>query len=234
MLKKSFFFFLLINIYLSLKSFPKENNYQSKKNNLRNLLQETSEKSDDIIILHTNDVHCGINDTIGYDGLQLYKNYLKTKYNHVIMVDGGDHVQGGAIGLLSKGMEIINIMNKIEYDVVVLGNHEFDYGVEHLMQNISRKLNCGYISANFCLRKDKQPIFDPYKIIVAGDKKIGFIGVTTPQTLSKSFLHNIVDENGNMIYDFLNDRQGNELSERIQQLIDEKKKELIMLFFWHI
>ena len=224
MLKKSLFFFLLINIYLSLKPFSKSNNLQRKKNDLRNLLQESSEKSDDIIILHTNDVHCGINDTIGYDGLQLYKNYLKTKYNHVIMVDGGDHVQGGAIGLLSKGMEIISIMNKIEYDVVVLGNHEFDYGVEHLMQNISRKLNCGYISANFCLRKDKQPIFDSYKIIVAGDKKIGFIGVTTPQTLSKSFLHNIVDENGNMIYDFLNDRQGNELSERIQQLIDEVRE----------
>ena len=65
------------------------------------------EKSNDIIILHTNDVHCGVQDTIGYDGLMLYKKQLLKKYNNVILVDAGDHVQGGTIGLITNGEAII-------------------------------------------------------------------------------------------------------------------------------
>ena len=90
-------------------------------------------------------------DAIGYDGLSLYKKELKKKYKHVILVDVGDHIQGGTIGLLSKGLDIIDIMNKIEYDVAILGNHEFDYGVEQL-QVCKEKLECGYISSNYCYR----------------------------------------------------------------------------------
>ena len=102
-------------------------------NSQRNLIvKEEEELSDDIIILHTNDVHCGVNDIIGYDGLNLYRKELKTKYKHVLLVDAGDHIQGGAIGLLSKGKDIINITNYLEYDVVAIGNHEFDYKIETL------------------------------------------------------------------------------------------------------
>ena len=153
---KSFFYLLIILIqsYLSLSFLQKEN---TPPRNLQEL-------SDDIIILHTNDVHCGITDYIGYDGLMLYKNELRKKYKHIITVDVGDHIQGGTIGLISKGEDIITIMNKIEYDVAILGNHEFDYGVDQL-EVCKNKLSCGYICANYCLRKTKQPIYDPYKII---------------------------------------------------------------------
>ena len=72
--------------------------------------------SDDIVILHTNDVHCGVQDTIGYDGLMLYKKQMLSKYNNVILVDAGDHVQGGTLGLISNGEAIIDIMNKLELD----------------------------------------------------------------------------------------------------------------------
>lgn len=180
--------------------------------------------SDDIIILHTNDVHCGIMNKIGYDGLMLYKNELKKKYKYVLTVDVGDHIQGGTIGLISKGEDIITIMNEIGYDVAILGNHEFDYGVEQL-DKCKSKLNCGYICANYCLAKDKKPIYDPYKIIEVGDKKIAFIGVATPQTISKSFLHEILDEtNDNKIkYDFLTDNNGKELYNTIQNYITEVK-----------
>lgn len=180
--------------------------------------------SDDIIILHTNDVHCGIMNKIGYDGLMLYKNELKKKYKYVLTVDVGDHIQGGTIGLISKGEDIITIMNEIGYDVAILGNHEFDYGVEQL-DKCKSKLNCGYICANYCLTKDKKPIYDPYKIIEVGDKKIAFIGVATPQTISKSFLHEILDEtNDNKIkYDFLTDNNGEELYSTIQNYITEVK-----------
>ena len=180
--------------------------------------------SDDIIILHTNDVHCGIMNKIGYDGLMIYKNELKKKYKYVLTVDVGDHIQGGTIGLISKGEDIITIMNEIGYDVAILGNHEFDYGVEQL-DKCKSKLNCGYICANYCLAKDKKPIYDPYKIIEVRDKKIAFIGVATPQTISKSFLHEILDEtNDNKIkYDFLTDNNGEELYSTIQNYITEVK-----------
>ena len=88
------------------------------------------EKSNDIVILHTNDVHCGVQDTIGYDGLMLYKKQLLKKYNNVILVDAGDHTQGGTIGLITNGEAIIEIMNKLEYEVATLGNHEFDYEID--------------------------------------------------------------------------------------------------------
>ena len=214
--KRIIFIVLLLEICLILKTVQK--NLYSKNN--RKLKEE--ELSDDIIILHTNDVHCSVKDSIGYDGLMLYKKELKKRYKHVLTVDAGDHIQGGAIGLLSKGLDIIDIMNTIEFDVVTIGNHEFDYGIEQL--NIcEEKLNCGYISANFCYRKNKTTIFPPYKIVDLGDKKIGFIGVTTPQTISKTYLHNIVDEDGKMLYDFLAENEGQELYDTIQGYIDEVK-----------
>ena len=124
------------------------NNFLSQKRNL----QETS---DDIIILHLNDVHCGVNDTIGYDGYVLYLNELKKKYPNLISVDVGDHVQGGVLGSISDGTAIINIMNKIGFDVAILGNHEFDYGLLQLSQ-LEKNISSDYICANFCYKKIKQ------------------------------------------------------------------------------
>jgi len=192
------------------------------QNRKRNLMAE-GELSDDIVIIHTNDVHCAADENIGYDGLMLFKKELEKKCKNVITVDVGDHIQGGTIGTLSKGLDIIDIMNEIKYDVVILGNHEFDYGLEQL-DKCDKKLNCEYISANYCYRKNKTSIYKPYKIIEKGDKKVAFIGVTTPQTLSKSYLHNIVDENKTMIYDFLTERDGQELSETIQKYINEVRE----------
>ena len=211
-MSKLFSFFLILFIL----------NLCQARNEKRNLMAE-GELSDDIIIIHTNDVHCAADENIGYDGLMLYKKELEKKYKNVITVDVGDHVQGGNIGILSKGLDIIDIMNEIKYDVAVLGNHEFDYGLEQL-DILSKKINCGYISANYCYRKNKTSIYKPYKIIEKGDKKIGFIGVTTPQTLSKSYMHNIVDENKTMIYDFLTERDGHELYETIQGYINEVRE----------
>ena len=90
------------------------------------------EESDDIIIIHINDVHCGLNDTIGYDGFALYRDELKKNYTNVITVDVGDHIQGGTLGAISDGSAIIKLINKVGFDVSTIGNHEFDYGVEQL------------------------------------------------------------------------------------------------------
>ena len=151
----------------------------------------------------------------------LYKKQLLQKYNNVILVDAGVHIQGGTIGLITNGEAIIEIMNKLEYEVVTLGNHEFDYGLSQL-ETVEKLLNCSYISFNYWLR-DKKPIYDPYKVIEVGGKKIGFIGVATPQTLSKTYLYTLRDDKGELKYDFLTENHSQELYNRIQKHIDELK-----------
>ena len=180
---------ILALIILQIYSFP-------IKRNLDEL------NTEDIVILHTNDVHCGVQDTIGYDRLMLYKKQLQKKYQNVLTVDAGDHIQGGTMGIITNGLAIIYIMNKIGYDVATLGNHEFDYGISQL-EECEKNLTCSYISTNYCFHKNKTSIYPPYKIIDINGTKIGFIGVATPQTLSKTYLISIVDSDGNPVYDFL-------------------------------
>ena len=90
-----------------------------------------------------------------------------------------------------------------------------------LLMNVQKKLECGYISANFCYRKNKASIFPPYKILTVGNKKIAFIGIITPQTLTSSYLHNIVDDEGIMVYDFLSENNGQLLYDTVQNYIDK-------------
>ena len=66
------------------------------------------------VILHTNDVHVGFEDNIGYDGVALYKKELEKQYDHVLLIDAGDAIQGAPIGAISKGAEIIKMMNHDE------------------------------------------------------------------------------------------------------------------------
>jgi len=83
-------------------------------------------RSDDIVILTTNDVHCGIEDNIGYAGLAAYKKEMEAANKYVTLIDIGDAIQGDTIGTLSKGEYIIDIMNQVGYDIAIPGNHEFD------------------------------------------------------------------------------------------------------------
>ena len=115
-------------------------------------------------------------------------------------------------------------MNKIGYDVATLGDHEFDYGIPQLKE-WEKQLNCGYISANFCFRENKTNIFPAYKIIEKGGKKIAFIGVSTPYSLTRTNLNTIVDNKGQSIYYFLTDENNQELYERIQGYIDKLRNE---------
>ena len=173
MLIKNIFLLLLIPAFLSI---PKRTN-----------LRKADELSDDIVIIHLNDVHCGVNDTIGYDGFVLYRRELQQKYKHVLTVDVGDHIQGGTLGAVSDGSAIIKIMNEVKFDVAVIGNHEFDYGVEAL-HSLEENITSRYICSNFCFKKNKTTVFNPYKVIEVGGKKIGFLGVLTPLTFTKNYL----------------------------------------------
>ena len=184
----------------------------------------SEELSDDIVIIHLNDVHCGITDKIGYDGFVLYRRELEKKYKKVITVDVGDHIQGGTLGAISDGEAIIKIMNEVNFDVAILGNHEFDYRLDQLYK-LGDNITSKYICSNFCYKKNKTHIFDPYKIIEAGNKTIGFIGVVTPLTFSKTYLSTLKDENGDAIYDFLVNDGKQELYDTVQKYIDELRNE---------
>lgn len=173
----------------------------------------------DIVILYTNDVHCGIDDNIGYAGLSLYKQEMLETTPYVTLVDAGDAIQGATIGMLSKGGYIITLMNQVGYDIAIPGNHEFDYGVEHFIE-LSKKLNCGYLSCNFTGKNGKF-LLPAWKIITYGNTKVAYIGVTTPESLISSNPMNFLDKKGKQIYDF----GGERLYELTQKAIDDVKKQ---------
>lgn len=177
----------------------------------------------DIIILHTNDIHCGVEDNIGMAALVEYKNEL-SKNNHVLLVDSGDAVQGAPLGKLSEGQSIINIMNAIGYDFAVPGNHEFDYGMDRFFQ-LSQQLECGYYSANFLDASTHKNVFTPYKIFDVDEIKLAFIGVTTPETLTSSTPVYFQDDNDKFKYTFCEGNAGKNLYKHIQKNIDTAKKQ---------
>ena len=90
-------------------------------------------ESKDIVVLYTNDVHCAVDDNVGYAGLAAYRTEMLKTTDYVSLVDAGDALQGGVLGTLSKGEYITNIMNKVGYDVIIPGNHEFDYGMDQFL-----------------------------------------------------------------------------------------------------
>ena len=182
----------------------------------------TPAKSNDIVILGTSDVHCGIDQNIGYAGLAAYKKALAETHNYVALVDAGDAIQGDTIGTLSKGEYIVDIMNEVGYDVVTPGNHEFDYGMDQFLNVIVPKMKATYVSANFM--KDDKPVFDTYKLMTFGGKKVAFVGISTPETLVKSTPTYFQDKFGNYIYDFCNDSTGDKLYKAVQTAVDAAKK----------
>ena len=93
-----------------------------------------SNSDGEIVILYTNDVHCAVDNHIGYAGLAAYKSEMTALYgaDMVTLVDAGDAVQGNSLGTLSKGLYPVEIMNQVGYDIVAFGNHEFDYGMDSL------------------------------------------------------------------------------------------------------
>ena len=178
----------------------------------------------EIIILHTNDIHCGITDNLGIDKVSQYKKDLKKQGHPVALADAGDAIQGAPIGKLSTGESIIKIMNAVGYDFVIPGNHEFDYGMERFLQLAPRQ-KCGYYSCNFVDVKTRKPILKPSKIIVLGGKKIGFVGVTTPETLVTSTPKYFQDKNGKFIYSFCEDQTGEKVYEAVQRAVNNVRKE---------
>ena len=184
---------------------------------------ETEVEHQPVVVLYTNDVHCGIEDAIGYAGLAAYeKAYEKLGYE-VILVDNGDAIQGGPIGTLSKGEYIIDIMNAVGYDIATIGNHEFEYGMDVFM-SLREKAEFPYISANFC-DLEGNTILDPYVIKELGGWKVAFVGASTPETFTKSTPTFFQDGEGNYIYSFCQGEDGANLYAAVQKAVDAARAE---------
>ena len=177
----------------------------------------------DIVILYTNDVHCGVDDNLGYAGLATVKNALEAQGKHVVLVDNGDAVQGDTIGTLSNGEYIIDIMNEAGYDVATPGNHEFDYGMDQFLA-LTEKANFPYVSANF-VDADGNTVLDPYVIKDVAGVKIAFVGISTPKTITTSTPKYFQDDNGNYIYGFMQDETGEKLYAAVQSAVDAARAE---------
>ena len=169
-------------------------------------------------------LHCGVEDNVGIARLSQYKKDLKKQGLAVLLVDAGDAVQGAPIGKLSNGESIVTIMNAIGYDFLIPGNHEFDYGMAQFFR-LNELQKTKYSSCNFTdLRTGKLPLA-PYKIIEAGGHKLGFVGVTTPETLTSSTPKYFQDEKAQFIYGFSEDDSGAKLYAAIQKAVDAARKD---------
>ena len=184
--------------------------------------QNEKEEKKDIMILYTSDIHCGVDNGFGYAGLEQIRKREQEKGYDVILVDNGDNIQGDALGLLTKGEALLDLMNRMGYSIAIPGNHEFDYGIDNFL-SLAERAEFEYISCNFQYKGEN--VFDPYVIREIGGRKIAFVGVTTPTSLTASTPAAFQDENGNFVYSFLQDESGEAVYNAVQKAVDDARKE---------
>lgn len=189
--------------------------------------------SEDIVLLYTNDVHCGFYqersedgtavEHLGYDGVAAYKKEMESLYgaSRVTMVDAGDAIQGEAVGTLSEGAYAVEVMGRAGYDFAIPGNHEFDYGVDTLIA-LSKQAKYEYLCCNF-LNQEGKPVFKPYAIVDYGDAKVAYVGISTPESFTKSTPAYFQDQTGTYIYSFC-EGEG-ELYAAVQSAVNSAKAE---------
>ena len=176
----------------------------------------------DLVILFTSDVHCGVDQNFGLAGLaQVRKGYEDAGY-YTLLVDDGDFIQGEPIGTMTEGEALIDLMNAVGYDVAIPGNHEFDYGMDRFLE-LAEETEFPYISCNF--NKEGELVFAPYVIKEFDGVKFAFVGITTPYTLTSSTPRYFQDEEGNFAYGFFQSDDGELLYSKVQEAVDAAREE---------
>ena len=191
----------------------------------------TAPAEDGVVVLYTNDVHTHIDNNVGegnengltYSKVAAYKDSL----GNALLVDAGDHIQGTAFGSMDKGATIIELMNAAGYDLATLGNHEFDYDMEGALAAIEAA-DFPYVSCNFYHEENGvagDNVLDSYQVFEVNGVTIAFIGITTPESFTKSIPAYFQDDEGNYIYGIAGGEDGTELYEAVQQAIDAASAE---------
>lgn len=170
-----------------------------------------------IVILYDNDVHCAVD---GYAYLVSVREMMENDNAYVTTVSSGDFISGDIVGTITKGGAIIDIMNRVGYDVITLGNHEFDFGLPHIL-SLTDSLDATTVCANLRHIENNKPLFTPYKIISYDDVDIAYIGITTSATSTLVSADTFRNENDELIYDFSNNDLYAVTQHYIDQAIDE-------------
>lgn len=178
----------------------------------------------ELVILYTNDVHCAVDDAIGYAGLAALRAQLVAEDKHVVLVDAGDVVTGDFIGVASRGAYLVDIMNQMPYDIAIPGNHEFDYGTDRFFELVEMA-DYPYLAVNVIDLATGKTLLPPSAIMEFNGVKIGFVGVTTPKIISTSVPAYFQDEAGAFIYDFCQDQSGEALYTAVQEAVDQVREQ---------
>ena len=180
-------------------------------------------EEDGVTILYTNDVHTYIDQDLTYATVAAYKESLED----VLLVDAGDHIQGTAYGGMDQGATIIELMNAAGYDLATLGNHEFDYDMEGCIAAMEAA-DFPYVSCNFYSEADGirgENVLDSYEVFELGGVSVAIIGITTPESFTKSTPAYFQDDDGNYIYGIAGGPDGEELYDAVQHLgVDESSQ----------
>ena len=180
----------------------------------------------DVTILYTNDVHTYIDKQspkLTYAAIADLKQSYQNAGKDVLLVDAGDHVQGTAYGSMDEGASIIKLMNAAGYDVATPGNHEFDYGMDRA-KAIMKEADFPYLSCNWVDLCTGLRVLPSVKVFVRGGRRIAFVGVTTPETFTKSTPAYFMDKaQRKYIYDIQGGEDGKKLYDAVQKAIDKAK-----------
>lgn len=180
----------------------------------------------DVTILYTNDVHTYIDKQspkLTYAAIADLKQSYQNAGKDVLLVDAGDHVQGTAYGSMDEGASIIKLMNAACYDVATPGNHEFDYGMDRA-KAIMKEADFPYLSCNWVDLRTTLRVLPSVKVFVRGGRRIAFVGVTTPETFTKSTPAYFMDKaQRKYIYDIQGGEDGKKLYDAVQKAIDKAK-----------
>ena len=187
----------------------------------------TTAAKSEITVIYTNDVHTYIDKTLSYATVSAMKQDYQKAGKQALLVDAGDHIQGTAYGGMDEGKTIVQLMNAAGYDIATLGNHEFDYGMARTLATV-KEAKFPYVSCNFYHEKNGvagDPVLDSYKVFDMNGTKVAFIGITTPESFTKSTPAYFQDANGKYIYGIAAGKDGAALYAAVQKAIDAASKE---------
>ena len=179
-----------------------------------------------VTILYTTDVHTYIDKKspeLTYAGIAALKQSYVDAGQNVLLVDAGDHIQGTAYGSMDDGETIIKLMSEAGYDLATPGNHEFDYGMARAKAAM-KEAAFPYVSCNWVDLRTGLKVLPSIKIFTIGGARIAFVGVTTPETFTKSTpAYFMNDSQTKYIYDILGGDDGQKLYKAVQKAIDKAK-----------
>lgn len=176
--------------------------------------------SKEIIILHTNDIHGGVENNVSLTRVSQYKKQLQSSGAQVALVDAGDALQGSALAERSDGAAIMRLMQLSGYDFLIPGGHDFDYGVKHLLE-LNTQLHGKYYCSNLVDLALDRTALPSTKLMDFAGTKVGFVGFTAPSAMQDSNITNFKNTKGKQDYSLVGAEDSKKSYKQLQKQINE-------------